>query len=159
VGETLENLYRPAAVGSAVAGGYLNSVGARAQGRAIKAAAGYDSQQALYESRERASRLRTVGRREIGRQRAVLGASGIRVAGSPLELIAQNAAELERQAMEETLAGRYASDVALARGKTGRKQAKRISAASLFEGGTKALYYGRETPSSRYAADTYGLGY
>ena len=130
------------AVGSSAASGVFNARAARAQGRAAQKAANLNAQAAEYEANAQASRIRTEGRRELGRQRALIGTSGLQAAGSPLELLAQNASEIERQAMETTLAGRYAADVERSRGKVARKTASRVSAASLLEGGTKAVYYG-----------------
>ena len=95
--------YAPSAIG--LASGQLGAYAARAKGRAEKRAAYINAGQIEREAGMRASRLRTAGRQEIGAQRAALGASGLQAAGSPLDLLAENAAELERRAMEETLAG------------------------------------------------------
>ena len=130
------------AIASAAGSGVFNARGARAQGRAIEQASNINAANIRMETAQEASRLRRAGRQAIGRQRAILGASGLQAAGSPLELIAQNANELERRAMDATIAGKYASDIETMRGKVARKSASRISGASLFEGGTRALYYG-----------------
>ena len=130
------------AIASAAGSGVFNARGARAQGRAIEQASNINAANILTESELEASRLRRAGRQEIGRQRAIMGASGVQSAGSPLELLTQNAGELERRAMDTQLAGKYASDIERMRGKVARKSASRISGASLFEGGTRALYYG-----------------
>ena len=130
------------AIGSSEGSGVFAARGARAQGRAAQRAAEMNARATLYESAQQASRIRKGGRRELGRQRTLIGTSGLQAAGSPLELLAQNAAEFEREAMETTLAGRYAADIERSRGKVARKEAKRISAASLLEGGTRAAFYG-----------------
>jgi len=143
MGVDFGNLLPALAIGGAAGSGVLNARAARAQGRAAKRAADINAQTELYESGQQASRIRTTGRRELGRQRTLIGTSGLQAAGSPLELLAANAAEIERQAMETTLAGRYAADVERSRGKVARKQASRVGAAALFEGGTRAAYYGR----------------
>lgn len=129
--------------GASVASGVLAASAARSRGRADKKAADVNAQNILRESQMRSSRLRTAARQEIGSQRAALGTSGLQAAGSPLELVAQNAAELERRATEETLAGQYNAAVTSMGGKEARKQAKKVSAAALLEGGTRAAYYAR----------------
>lgn len=133
--------YAPSAF--SIASGQLGAYAARSRGRAEKRAADINAGQIERESAMRASRLRTAGRQEIGAQRAAVGASGLQAVGSPLDLIAQNAAELERRAMEETLAGQYNAAVTRMGGDEARKQAKKVSAASLLEGAGRAVYYGR----------------
>jgi len=130
-------------VASSVASGQLGAYAARSKGRAEKRSAYTNASLIERDSAMKASRLRTEGRREIGAQRTALGASGLQAAGSPLELVAQNAAELERRAMEETLAGQYNAAVTRMGGKEARKQAKKVSAASMLEGVTRGAYYGR----------------
>ena len=132
--------YAPSAF--SIASGQLGAYAARSRGRAEKRAAYINAGQIERESAMRASRIRTAGRQEIGAQRAALGASGLQAVGSPLDLIAQNAAELERRAMEETLAGQYNAAVTRMGGDEARKQAKKVSAASLLEGAGRAVYYG-----------------
>lgn len=131
-------------VASSVASGQLGAFAARSQGRAVKRAADINAGQIEREAAMRASRLRKAGRQEIGAQRAALGASGLQAVGSPLELIAQNAAEFERRATEETLAGQYNAAVTRAGGEEARKQAKKVSAASLLQGVTQAAFFGRK---------------
>lgn len=130
-------------VGASIASGQLGAYAARSKGRAEKRAAYINADQIEREAAMKASRLRTVGRREIGRERTLIGASGLQAGGSPLELVAQNAAELERQAREETLAGQYNAAVTRMGGREARKQAKKVSAASMLEGVTRGAYYGR----------------
>jgi hypothetical protein len=130
-------------VGASIASGQLGAYAARSKGRAEKRAADINASQIEREAAMKASRLRKAGRQEIGVQRAALGTSGLQAAGSPLELIAQNAAELERRATEETLAGQYDAAVTRMGGKEARKQAKKVSAASMLEGFTRGAYYGR----------------
>lgn len=139
----LENVLPLLSVSGAAAGGTFNALGARAQGRAIRTASDMNAQAIQYESGQQASRIRKSGATEIGRQRTLIGASGLQAAGSPLEFIAQNAAEIERQAMERSLAGQYDASVERNRGKIARKTASMASGAALLEGGTRAAYYGR----------------
>lgn len=134
--------YLPSA--GAAGAGVFNSQGAIAQGKAIKKASSTNAKIIRGESAETASRMRRSGEQEIGRQRAILGASGVQSAGTPLELIARNASEIERSAMETQIAGEQAAQVELSRGDIASKQSKRISAAALLEGGTRAAYYGRQ---------------
>jgi hypothetical protein len=130
-------------IASSVASGQLGAYAARSKGRADQQAADINARNIELQAGMKASRMRTTARQEIGAQRAALGASGLQAAGSPLELMAQNAAELERRATEETLAGQYDAAITRMGGREARKQAKKVSAASVFEGFTRAAYYGR----------------
>lgn len=129
-------------VAGSVASGQFGAYAARSRGRAEKRAADINASIIERESTLKASRLRKAARQELGAQRAALGASGLQAAGSPLELIAQNAAELERRATEETLAGQYNAEVTRMGGREARKQARVVSAAALLEGATRGVYYG-----------------
>lgn len=130
-------------VAGAAASGVFQARGARQYGRAAERAAQMNADAIALETAQRASRIRTAGRRELGRQRTLIGTSGLQAAGTSLDLLAQNASEIERQAMETTLAGAYDANVERSRGRVARDQGRRVSAASLLEGGTRAAYYGR----------------
>lgn len=130
------------AIGGAMGSGVLNANAARADARAIEQASKLNAKATLQESSSQAARIRKEGRRAIGQQTAFMGQSGLQQTGSPLELIVQNAAEVERQAKEQELAGQYAASVERERGETAIAQGRRVSAASLLGGATQAAYYG-----------------
>lgn len=130
------------AIGGSMASGGLNAFGSRAQAQAAQKAAEINARNITTEASATAARTRKSGRQILGKARADFGQSGLQMVGSPLELMAQNAAEVERQAMEETLAGQYAANVERSRGDVAASEGRRVSIASLLEGGTKAAYYG-----------------
>ena len=141
--EWMDMLLPPHAVGSSVGSGYLSSVAARSQGRAVQSASRFNARTIRSQASQQAGRMRTAARQEIGAQRAAFGASGLQMAGSPLDLVVSNAMELERRAVETQLAGEQEANIEITRGKTAREQARRISASSLLQGGVQGLYYGR----------------
>lgn len=102
-------------------GGQMQAQAARQQGSAAAQAARYNAALAREESSAEAGRLRRAGRRELGRQRAAIGASGVQAEGSPLELLAQNAYEIEREAAQTELAGRRTARLDLAQARSAER--------------------------------------
>ncbi len=143
MGANFDRLLGGAAVGGSFGAGMLESRAARARGRAEGRASEINAGLALKEGYAAGARTRRAGRRAIGQQRAALASSGIEASGSPLELIADNAAEIERQAVEQELSGQWAYGVERARGRTARSESRRVSAASLLSGATRSAYYAR----------------
>lgn len=131
------------AVGGSVASGVYQARGARQAGRSAERAAQMNAAIARYEATQSASRTRRAGRQEMGKARAQFGKSGLEPAGSPLDLMVQNAGEIERRALEEQQAGEFARGLELTRGRTVRREARRSSAAGLLAGATQAAYFGR----------------
>lgn len=82
------------AVGSGVA-----AAGSIQQGQAAADAAKTQAQIALDEGRLEESRIRRASRRELAAQENAFRRSGIALEGSPLDLLAQNAGEMERNAV------------------------------------------------------------
>lgn len=126
------------AIGAPIASGLAQASGIRQQGDAQAAALRYNAQLARDEGDAEATRIRRAGRRELGRQRSILGASGVRVEGTPLELLERNAYEIERDAVNAQIAGRNTArlDAAAARG--ARRAARSSSATAILSGGLQA---------------------
>lgn len=143
MGAILEDILPGIAIGGSIGGGILESEGIKRRAEAVDEAAKFNAALERREGAERERRIRRGGRQEIGRQVAIVGASGVRLEGSPLQLIAANAAEIERQALEERLAGQQRAGVSLMRGKTAKSEARRASAAALLRGGTRAAFFGQ----------------
>lgn len=84
----------------------VSAIGSIHQGQSQAAAARFNAQVSeqnaqivRQQAAEEESRARREGRRLLGRQRAAIGASGIQVEGSPLDVLADTAAELELDAL------------------------------------------------------------
>jgi hypothetical protein len=84
------------------AAGAMSYVGQRQQAKATEAAAEFNAKVAENEAirveqerSEQARRTRIENRRLLGKQRALVAKSGVTMAGSPLELMAETAGELE----------------------------------------------------------------
>jgi hypothetical protein len=124
----------------------LDARAAHYQGRIAERAAQYNAQLAREEGARRASRVRTEGTRELGRQRAQMGRSGLVTSGSRLDLLVANAAEVERAAMEESLAGEQAAALDESRAKVARETARQVRIGAWMRGGADVLTPGRRVP-------------
>lgn len=125
-----------AAIGAAGVG----AVSSIQQGRAAKRVGEQNAQLALGRAKLEEARFRRDQRRRLGRIRAGIGARGITVEGSPLALLADQAAEIE----EDALLIRFGGDVAAAEARTRGSFAK---AAGISRGlsllGTAAGFAGQ----------------
>lgn len=131
------------AIGAPVAGGLAQASAIRQQADAQAQASRYNAQLARAEGGAEADRIRRAGRRELGRQRTQLGASGVRVEGSPLDLLVANAAEIERDAVSAMIAARNTAALDEAQAKSAKRAGRTSAGASLLsglvQGGTTAL--------------------
>jgi hypothetical protein len=100
-----------AAIAAAVGSTYVAYEGQQQQAKTAKSVSEYNAkiqetqaQQDSMEAQENAHRLRVRNRGIMGNQRAALAASGITEAGSPLEVLAYSAGQLELQAQDEARA-------------------------------------------------------
>jgi hypothetical protein len=73
-------------------------VGAQAEAEAAKNAAKFNARLATQEAAEKTARLRKIARREAAENVTRVAKSGVRLEGSPLEVLAANAANVEREA-------------------------------------------------------------
>lgn len=130
------------AIGAPIAGGLAQGQAARQQADAQAAALRYNAQLARAEGNLEAGRIRRAGRRELGRQRTLLAAGGVLAEGSPLDLLAANAAEVERDAVLAMTAARNTArlDEAQARSakRAGRSSAGTALLSGLIQGGVAA---------------------
>lgn len=128
------NALQGVAIGAPIAGGIQEAGALRQQADAQAAAARYNAQLARMEGDAEASRIRRAGRRELGRQRAILGASGVRAEGSPIDVLADNAFEIAREAAHAQIAGRNTARLDEAQARQA-KRAGRIGAGTALLGG------------------------
>lgn len=142
MGFDLSTLLKVGAVGGQVAGGVIQARGQQEQLQAQADAADYNARLALRTGTAEGSRIRTAGRREIARQRVALAASDVRAEGSPLELLAQNAATIERDAAFAEIEARRTARLEQQRARGFRSAARRTAGTALLGGATGALTTG-----------------
>lgn len=125
-------------------GSLLQAKGAAEEGDAQAKAAEYNRALALSQSRAEGARLRRLGRREVSSQRVAFAKSGVRLEGSPLELLAQNAAEFEIQALNAEVEGRNTANLERMRAREIRRATRRRVSATLIGGATKIAGLGMQ---------------
>jgi hypothetical protein len=130
------------AIGSTVAGALFQKRATRQDAAAIKDAAEFNARQALQAGAEEEARRRRLARRTLSSQRVAFAKAGVVLEGSPLELLAQNAAELERDAVNEGIAARQTAALERFRGESAEEVARRRGGASLLSGLTRAASLG-----------------
>lgn len=116
--------------GALIVGGTAMSVtGSLQEGAAAKASARYNARAATQEAAENADRTRQLARRRRSLNIVRVAKSGVRLSGSPLLVMAENAYETEKQAQAYIRAGQAASMLYRLQGRAGVK-ASAFSAAS-----------------------------
>lgn len=142
-------IFQGLAIGAPIAGGMAQADAIKQQAGAQAGAARYNAGLARAEGSAEAARIRRAGRRELGRQRTLLGASGVRAEGSPLELLAQNAFEIERDAVNAEIAGRNTARLDEAQARSAKRAGRAGAGTALLSGaiqGASAL--GRRLPGA-----------
>lgn len=124
-------------VGS-VAGGILQKKAIEAEADAAESAALFNAAQTEREALAESSRRRRLARRELSSQRVAFAKAGVRLEGTPLELLAQNAAEFELDAVNVEIAGRQSARLDRLRAANIQIVAKTRAGAALLSGFTGA---------------------
>lgn len=147
-----------AAAAAMVGGGLLSAYGQMQQGYAAKQAGEYNAQMAemnaeltLKQAAEEETKFRSMFKRQLGDMRASVGASGVQLEGSPLEVMQDSIAQAELDATAIKTQGQrrawaLRSEAALQRyqGAAAQQGAMFGAAGSLLSaGGHAAGYYKR----------------
>ena len=112
-------------------GGVVSAVGAQAEAEAAKNAAKFNARLSTIEAAEQSERVRAIGRQEASNNVTRIAKSGVRIEGSPLEVMAENAANLERQ-LQNIERGNFIKQIsAQAQAKSARTAAKLAVAGSI----------------------------
>lgn len=130
----LSALLSGVAIGSPLAAGITQAGGIRQSAAAEAAAARTNAQLALAEGFTQAQSIRTEGRQELGRQRTLIGASGVRSEGSPLDLVVQNAASIEREAVQAEIAARNTARLDRSRASSVERAGKQSGTSAILGG-------------------------
>jgi hypothetical protein len=134
----LPNILQGVAIGAPIAGGMAQADAIKQQAGAQAAAARHNAALAREQGAAEATRIRRAGRRELARQRLRVGASGVRLEGSPLELLAQNAFEIEREAVAAEIAGRNTARLDEMQARSAKRAGRTGAATALLSGGLQA---------------------
>lgn len=145
--------------GTAVSAGSALAQGSAQASAANEAAAVADQNAASERARsaEEATRQRRAGQLQLARGRAGLGASGVTSEGSPADVLAQNAAEIELDAQTILYGGATRANALETEASRYRRQARTASTASIAQAGTSLLLgFGSELAAERRARARYG---
>jgi hypothetical protein len=129
-------------IGGQIAGGLYRSQAAEQQGQAIADAALYNARLAQMEGAAEMARRRKAAGKQVGAYVAQMGKSGVRLEGSPLEFLVQNAEELERDALNAMVAARNTAALDRARARSAKKAGERGAGTELLMGATRAAAFG-----------------
>lgn len=122
-----------------VGGSLLEAKSAVEEGEAYAKAAQYNARASLEEGYGEELKRRRLGAQELGRERVAYAKAGVRTdVGSPLDVLASNAAEIERGALEARLAGLSQARLSHWSAEEAIRGARKKSYAALLSGGAKA---------------------
>lgn len=123
--------------------------GGLAQGQAAKDAATAEARAGLYnarlaeeEARARAAYVRRAGHRELTSQFVRSSAGGVRVQGTPLQVLADRAYEIEREATNAEIEGRNTARLDRSRASSVQSAGKISARNALIGGATQAARFG-----------------
>jgi len=131
-------------IGGQVASGIMRSRAAEQKGQAIADAALYNARLAEREGSEEYQRRHKAARKKIGSQVAQVGKSGVRLEGSPLEFIVQNAEELERDALNALVDAQSTAALDRSRARSAKKAGETGAGTELLSGVTRAAVFGSQ---------------
>lgn len=116
-------------------GSVLQAKAALDEGDAAYRAGMENARLSLDEGYAEETRRRREARREMGRERLVFAKAGLRAEeGSPLDLLASNAAEFEREALDARLTGLREYTLQRRAARTTFKRSRRAAASSILSG-------------------------
>lgn len=146
MGLNAQSLLQGVAVGAPVAGGLMQAGAARAGAQAESQAAIYNARLAEMEGASKAAYVRRAGHRELTSEFVrASAAGGVRVdQGTPLDVQAQHAYEIEREATNAEIEARNTSRLERARARSVRRAGKISAGNALLSGATQAASFGSQ---------------
>lgn len=127
-----------AGAAASVGGTVVSAIGQKKAGTAAQQAAEFNAQRALEESAIREKQIREEARLTQATGRANVGASGIELSGSPLDVLAENARQYELSALIERRGGQLEAEAQRKAGKAAKTVANYGTAGTLLTGGVSA---------------------
>lgn len=119
-------------------GALLGGIGERQNAEAAKKAAKFNAKLARREGFREEARIRSVGRREASENVTRVAKSGVRLEGSPLEVLANNAALVEAEALRARQAGLLANKLFRMQAHEARKAEGMALVGGLINSGSSA---------------------
>ncbi len=142
-------------VGGSIAQGFFQKEAIQAQADAVASAAEYNAARALQEGQREGARRRRQARRELSSQDVACAKSGVRCdRDTPLLLRMNNAAELERDAVNAEIQARQTANLELTRASNVRKIGDFRAGAALLSGFTGAATRGAPLLLNRRSTTT-----
>lgn len=123
-----------------VLGSLMSANAAEQEGAAAESAGEFNAQASIGDANNAAERTRIMGRRLRSLNITRVAKSGVELRGSPLEALAQNAFDVERQALREQQAGQIAASLYRATGQNAREAGQTAATAQIFGGVGQGLY-------------------
>ncbi len=119
---------------SGVGGTVVEAMGAQYEGEAAKASASYNARLAMAQARARAEKIRADAKRVRGDNIVRTAKSGVRMEGSALKTLTENAFKTEKAALNELRAGRAAADLYHAEGQMAIEASRFRVASTVLKG-------------------------
>lgn len=129
----------PLAIATQVTGSIFQARAAQEEASAVERASEINAQLARQQATREMAAIQRRGRRQLSSQRAAFGKSGLQLTGSPLERLAQNAAEIETEALNAALMGRQTAELERQRGKAAVDVGRARAGASLLSGAARSV--------------------
>lgn len=124
-----------ASTSALIFGSIIQGIGSNYQAKAEAMAAKYNAEMTRQQTAEEVARIRLVGRREESTNITRVAKSGVRLEGSPLSVLTENAATVEREAMQVRRAGAMQAELFKARAKNARRAGRIGLAGSAITAG------------------------
>lgn len=119
---------------SGVGGAAIEAIGAKFEGDATKAATSYNARLSMAQARAQAEKIRSDARRVQGENIVRTAKSGVRMEGSALKVLTDNAFKTEKQALNALRAGRAAADLFHMEGQTALTASRFRVASTVLKG-------------------------
>lgn len=132
-------LLLPLAIATQVAGGIFQARAAQEEAEAVEKAALFNAEIARQRGTQEMASIQRRARRELSSQRVAFAKSGVELMGSPLERLAQNAAEFETEALNASFAGRQEAELERQRANAARRVGRARAGAALLATGARSL--------------------
>lgn len=122
---------------------FVTAYGQKREGDRAKRIADYNADLERARGEQRALAIRRKGKRIKGTQASLIGKSGVQAQGSPLEVMAETAANVELDAIHTVLGAEATARLDEKRGKAAKKTSRVQAGASVLSGATKAgMFFG-----------------
>lgn len=130
------------AIGTSLLGTAMSMAGQLQQGKAADAAAQYNAAVTEAEGLQRSKLIRKRGRRSLGSMRTAIAKAGVTTEGSPMEAIAESAANIEIDALNAVYSSQSEAAMTRLEGRQARKASRIGAAATLLSGASNAAQTG-----------------